>query len=136
MPDIKIDPYNQRWVTNGAGEVILINVSPEVLELRKAVANYVPSENLEEHFAALEHFRTWGRLLDAKKHYVDAMVDIYGHDAVKINNTRKMYGYRWVPTASMPPITSAPKLAFPGSDENALDSDETNQLPPWVIVIR
>lgn len=51
----------------------------------------------------------------AQEGYVfDAAVVAWGYDPFLITQERLGYGYTWIPSAGMPPITIAPGLSQPG----------------------
>jgi hypothetical protein len=120
---MSIDLTKQRYVVDHrTGEPKVINIHPKVKELRDMVLNWIPFDPEEDSRASekiaafIAKIRALATLYDLDGYYVDHQVDVLGSDPIKINNLRKMYGYVWVPSATMPNIQIAPSLQ---AQENA-----------------
>ncbi len=55
--------------------------------------------------------------LIAAGYLIDVPIMIWGLDPYYTMYMRKQYGYTWVPSATQPPISVAPGLAYPGAPE-------------------
>jgi len=61
---------------------------------------------------------------------VDYVIDVIGWDREKTMAARRMYGYTWVPSASMPNIECAPGVFVPG-----LRPYDPNNPPAGAIIV-
>jgi len=97
-------------VVNSAGQ----SITTQMAEIDAYWAAQPPAVQQLRNVADFGQRNVLAQQLSDQGYSIDRAIMVWGWDPLKTMQTRRMYGYSWVPSYNQPSLSAAPNFALPG----------------------